>query len=271
MEKINPALELGPTFYPKGPTSYSKGPKGDITEVCFLDYIDNKMENGNKYIVKSDDLIGDIEGFPIEIVQKMVDYQVKQGNKPNVKIFQENFCSAVDEDGFDWSDTDEGYRFWYDILNNYTFNSFFKKYPKKNRGDDPGPKGEPGIDGSNKNNRDGLTGLKGPNDYGCAGVEFSPKTGDYVLVSQDGCDIDWYKRIFLFKHNNIYYCLSKEDEDRFNASGVKFNLSASGWKFCKPIEKNIQILINDPNDKSKDYYINKEQLEMIKNIINKKY
>ena len=269
MEKIKPALgEIGPTFYPKGPTSYSNGPKGDVTEVCFLDYIDNKMENENKYIVKSEDLIGDIKAFPIEVVQKMVDYQIEQGNIPNVTVFQKDCATAKFQNGFDWDETEEGANFWGEVIDFNNFEEFFKKYPKKYRGDDPGPKGKPGIDGSNKNNRYGLTGPADPNDYGCAGVEFSPKTGDYVLVSQDGRDIDWYKRIFLFKHNNIYYCLSKEDEDRFNASGVKFNLSASGWKFCKPIE--IKLSINKPNSNLETYYINKQQFKMIEKIINNK-
>ncbi len=44
-----------------------------------------------KYIVKQEDLIGDIKNFPIEIVQKMADYQIKQGNKVKVEIFQNNY------------------------------------------------------------------------------------------------------------------------------------------------------------------------------------
>ena len=34
-----------------------------------------------EYKVKKEDLIGEIKDFPIEVVQKMVDYQVEQGNK----------------------------------------------------------------------------------------------------------------------------------------------------------------------------------------------
>jgi len=35
------------------------------------------------YKVKQSDLIGDIKGFPIEVVQKMIERQVEQGNEGN--------------------------------------------------------------------------------------------------------------------------------------------------------------------------------------------
>lgn len=34
-----------------------------------------------RYIVKPEELKGEIKDFPIEVVQRMVDYQVEQGNK----------------------------------------------------------------------------------------------------------------------------------------------------------------------------------------------
>lgn len=54
-----------------------------------------------RYIVKPEDLIDDLESIPIEIAQKMVDYQVKQGNKPNIKIFQDNLFRTKANGGFD--------------------------------------------------------------------------------------------------------------------------------------------------------------------------
>lgn len=41
-----------------------------------------------KYTVEHSDLVGDIKDFPIEVVQKMVEMQQKQGNKPDVTVFQ---------------------------------------------------------------------------------------------------------------------------------------------------------------------------------------
>ena len=45
------------------------------------------------YKVKQSDLIGDIKGFPIEVVQKMVERQVEQGNKADVTVFQKKIRS----------------------------------------------------------------------------------------------------------------------------------------------------------------------------------
>ena len=38
------------------------------------------------YKVEERDLVKDIQGFPIEVVQKMLYYQVSQGNKEDVSI-----------------------------------------------------------------------------------------------------------------------------------------------------------------------------------------
>lgn len=55
-----------------------------------------------KYIVKKGDLKGDIENFPIEVVQRMVECQVEQGNKADVKVFQYSKSSCQSNGGFDW-------------------------------------------------------------------------------------------------------------------------------------------------------------------------
>ena len=227
------------------------------------------MEKEIKYIVTADDLIGDIKIFPIEVVQKMVDCQIKQGNAPDVVTFQKDCFTSRYDGGFDWYDTDEGADFWSKVMDDKNFDVFFEKYPKSHRGDDPGPKGKKGVDGSNevKDNRYGLTGPVGSNDYGCAGV-FLPKQGEYVLVSQDG--YSWHELIFLFENDNIYYCLGENDEKRFNEPGIKFNLSVNGWKFCKPIENSIKLTIENPKGKN-IYYINKRQFKLIQNIINNKH
>lgn len=79
------------------------------------------------YVVKESDLIGDIEGFPIEVVQKMVDYQNEQGRGNNVRVFQRQADAAVS--GFVWSETSEGWDFWSDVISLKRFYKFFDLYP----------------------------------------------------------------------------------------------------------------------------------------------
>lgn len=83
------------------------------------------------YKVEQNDLIGAIKDFPIEVVQKMVKEQVKQGNKADVSVFHNDATSDVFDGGFDWSKTNDGYDFWTDVIVNDNFELFFKKYPKK--------------------------------------------------------------------------------------------------------------------------------------------
>ena len=68
----------------------------DGLSVIYVSTEDEQLKNKDMeteehaYIVKQEDLKGDIKDFPIEIVQKMVDEQVKQGNEADVTVFQEN-------------------------------------------------------------------------------------------------------------------------------------------------------------------------------------
>lgn len=83
----------------------------------------------NTYKVKEGDLIGDIEGFPIEVVQKMIDEQVKQGNKADISVFQDGCDNGFLRDGFDWDDTKDGEWFWSEVIEDRNFEKFFEKYP----------------------------------------------------------------------------------------------------------------------------------------------
>jgi hypothetical protein len=84
------------------------------------------------YIVKKEDLIGQIKGFPIEVVQRMVDCQVEQGNKADVTVFQSNVYAYVLFGGFDWDKTIERSFFWHRVID-IDFSEFFKMYPKPNK------------------------------------------------------------------------------------------------------------------------------------------
>jgi hypothetical protein len=80
-----------------------------------------------KYKVKKSDLKGDIKDFPIEIVQRMVDYQYEQTGKYNVSLFQD--CKTSDKHAgcFTWGKTAEGHLFWSKVINYKEFDVFFKK------------------------------------------------------------------------------------------------------------------------------------------------
>lgn len=80
-----------------------------------------------KYKVKPDDLIGSIHGFPLIVVQMMVNHQLKQGNKADVKVFQMHITANGHEGGFHWSITNEGHSYWYNAVHRNKFD--IPKYP----------------------------------------------------------------------------------------------------------------------------------------------
>ena len=83
--------------------------------------------------VTTRDLIGDLENFPIEIVEKMLQKQYNQVNKKDITVFQNNKKADETHGGFRWSDTIEGYRFWDDVITLSKFDVFFKRYPERDR------------------------------------------------------------------------------------------------------------------------------------------
>ena len=78
-----------------------------------------------EYKVKQEDLVGEIKDFPIEVVQKMVEEQIKQGDDADVTAFQK-----IPYGGFLWLETKDGEDFWSAIIGKKNFNLFFEKYPK---------------------------------------------------------------------------------------------------------------------------------------------
>ena len=83
------------------------------------------------YKVKQSDLKGQIKDFPIEVVQKMVEKQVHQGNKADVEVFQESKRASYPCGGFDKDRTKEGTVFWKEVIVDGNFSQFFKKYPQE--------------------------------------------------------------------------------------------------------------------------------------------
>lgn len=70
-----------------------------------------------------------IKDFPKEVIEKMLYYQEKQGNKRDVSVFERDPSATADFGGFDWCYTEEGEDFWYDVTSE-SFDVFFKRYPK---------------------------------------------------------------------------------------------------------------------------------------------
>lgn len=83
------------------------------------------------YIVEKSDLIGEIANFPIEVVQKMIEEQVEQGNAPDVQVFLNDKVAGVEDGGFYWANTNDGENFWYEVIEKGNFDKFFEKYPSK--------------------------------------------------------------------------------------------------------------------------------------------
>ena len=87
-----------------------------------------KNIKSNPFGLTKDDLIGDLKGFPMGVVVRMLEEQELQGNDVDVKVFQED-CMIIYR-GFDWDKTEAGYNFWEDVIDYKDFNLFFKKYPE---------------------------------------------------------------------------------------------------------------------------------------------
>ena len=81
-----------------------------------------------KIKVNAKDLIEDLENFPIEVVEKMLEYQYKQLGKIDIGVFQYNRADAMK--GFSWEDTIEGYDFWNYVIGKKRFDVFFERYAK---------------------------------------------------------------------------------------------------------------------------------------------
>lgn len=73
---------------------------------------------------------GQIANFPDEIINKILEKQVEQGNPKNINVFEDYVSSYKETKGFNWGETIEGHNFWEKIIDG-DFNVFFEKYPKQ--------------------------------------------------------------------------------------------------------------------------------------------
>lgn len=84
-----------------------------------------------KYGLKESDAKGDLKGFPLEIIEKMIDNQVLQGNPPNVSVFIKHRDGGKSYGGFNWDAYIDGIKFLSNVILNRHYNYFYKKYPRK--------------------------------------------------------------------------------------------------------------------------------------------
>ena len=73
----------------------------------------------------------EFKNLPVEIQQRMLDEQVRQGNKRDAEVFVECMYSAKSQGGFTWAQSVEDTGFWTEILLKGNFVVFFEKYPKR--------------------------------------------------------------------------------------------------------------------------------------------
>lgn len=73
------------------------------------------------------DIGGAIEGFPLEVVQRMVALTIKEEHvdaEEALKVLSRNPWS-----GFTWSETSEGNMFWYYVIDSHEWWRFYERYP----------------------------------------------------------------------------------------------------------------------------------------------
>ena len=73
---------------------------------------------------------GELEGFPKEVVDKMLERQVEAGFSPSIAVFEKQKRATNEQGGFIWGLTEEGGGFWEAVVSRMEFDVFFEKYPK---------------------------------------------------------------------------------------------------------------------------------------------
>jgi hypothetical protein len=77
------------------------------------------MPNRGRHKIKADRMhiheISNITGVSKGVLKIMMQYQEKQGNKPNLLVFCKDAYASQYQGGFNWDDTPEGYEFWHNV------------------------------------------------------------------------------------------------------------------------------------------------------------
>jgi hypothetical protein len=70
--------------------------------------------------------------LPVEIQEKMLEEQVKQGNPRNPSVFIQAIYQNRMGGGFTWYESTDGAAFWGEIVEQDNIDVFFEKYPPEN-------------------------------------------------------------------------------------------------------------------------------------------
>lgn len=81
--------------------------------------------------IKKSHLVGEIEDFPMEVVERMVYEQVSQRQPINPTVFAIKNSAGPCEGGFSWAVSKDGFSFWEKVIRNKDWDLFFSKYPRK--------------------------------------------------------------------------------------------------------------------------------------------
>lgn len=73
---------------------------------------------------------GQLKGFPPEVVKKMLENQIMQGNPRNIEVFEKSTSAIKSNGGFNWDITPENNNFWRKVIDDKNWNIFFNLYPK---------------------------------------------------------------------------------------------------------------------------------------------
>ena len=84
----------------------------------------------NPFGLTETDLIGDLEGFQMGVVVRMLEEQELQGNKPDVNVFQESIRVDKSDGGFNWDETGAHLIFWSSVIRYREWKKFFERYPE---------------------------------------------------------------------------------------------------------------------------------------------
>jgi hypothetical protein len=100
-----------------------------ITQADFIRLTEPEKKVEPEIVTESDfPYKGDIKDFPKEVVEWMLDNQVKQGSKRDISVFEKCRHDGNENGGFDWCIVDS--QFCYDVIYKKNFATFFEKYPK---------------------------------------------------------------------------------------------------------------------------------------------
>ncbi len=74
-----------------------------------------------KYVDPDYEPKGAIAGFPLHVIDAMIEQQVLQGNEADVSVFEKINHADKNGSGFSWSQTKQGMTYWSSVISNKKF------------------------------------------------------------------------------------------------------------------------------------------------------